>query len=59
MLQHMQKEKFIKYFTLIPLCSMLTARAKHANNFEIVETHAFIAVQFDWKRERTKERERR
>lgn len=36
---------------------MLTARAKHANDFKIVETHAFIAVQFDWKR-REREREK-
>lgn len=33
---------------------MLTARAKHANDFKIVETHALIAIQFDWKREKKK-----
>lgn len=34
---------------------MLTARAQHANDFKIVETHALIAVQFDWKRQREKD----
>lgn len=33
---------------------MLTSRAKHAYDFKIIETHALIAIQFDWKREREK-----
>lgn len=42
------KRKLINsLFILIPLCSMLTSRAKHAYDFKIVETHALIAIQFD------------
>lgn len=49
------KRKLINsLFILIPLCSMLTSRAKHAYDFKIVETHALIAIQFDWKREKEK-----
>lgn len=36
---------------------MLTSRAKHAYDFEIIETHALIAIQFDWKRERERKKE--
>lgn len=51
------KRKLINsLFILIPLCPMLTSRAKHAYDFKIIETHALIAIQFDWKRERKRKK---